>query len=169
MQRSILTAFIVVIFSINSSAQTYGIRTGFDFVRLNLEKSVSSEISNDVGIHIGLIKEFKFALGFGIRTELNYVSIYKNEQLQIPVMANVRLCKRLQLLGGPNFGFILESEEKTRPLNFGTDLGLLFYMTDNIFIEGRTVYRISKLGNEINDYNDSGILSGLTISTGFRF
>lgn len=167
MRKIILTLVLSLpIMSVN--AQNFGLRAGVDFATAKADFDGISVSESETGFYIGAFTKFEVSEQFKIRPEVNYIVIEDLDQLQIPVLAEIGMSEKLNILGGPSFGFLLDTEEGGKSFNFGLDFGLSYNFTKQFLVEARYNLGLSNLVDD-NEFNAKLKLHGLFVGIGYQF
>ena len=137
MKKIMLTAIFAVVTLVTVNAQNFGIRAGFDSGKMAVESEGISVNNSESGFYVGVFYNIEVSETFKVRPEVNYVSIKELDQIQVPVLASFGISEKFDLLAGPNFGFIMDTPEGMKSLNFGANFGASFEVAENFSIEAR--------------------------------
>ncbi|GGD45942.1 hypothetical protein GCM10011361_11130 [Muriicola marianensis] len=150
------------------NAQSIGVRAGADFATAKADFDGIKISDNETGFYLGLFTEIEAAETLNIRPEINYISIKDLDQIQVPVLAQFGLVDKFNVVAGPSFGFLLNTEEGEKSFNFGAALGLSFDFSENFLVEGRYTLGLSNLVED-NEFDASLKLSGFQLGLGYKF
>ncbi|WP_242084554.1 porin family protein [Aestuariivivens sediminis] len=166
MKKIILTLMLFG-FIININAQNFGVKAGVDFATAKADYYGISESESETGFYIGAFTQLKVLENLKIRTEVNYIHVEDLDQIQLPLMVELEIVDKFNLLAGPSFGFILDPEVDGKAFNFGLDFGLSYNVTENFLIEAQ--YNLG-LSNLIDDkfYDGTVKLHGLLVGIGYN-
>ena len=167
MKKFILLAIIGVI-TLDTYSQNFGVKTGVDFATAKAKFDGLTLSDNETGFYIGLFTKLSVSENFNIRPEANFISIKDLNQIQIPVLAEIELSDKFDILAGPSFGLLLNSEEGEKSFNIGLNFGLSYNITEHFLIETRYVLGISNLAED-NEFDASFKLSGFQVGIGYLF
>lgn len=174
MKKIILTV-IIAVFALNANAQL-GIRGGANFssVKLNVDGS-SDSTDSSTGFYLGAFFNLNLGEKLGIRPEFNYISTpvggefsdFSLDQIQIPVLLVLNLGKKLKVMAGPSFGFMVDSADSQDSFNLAVDMGGTFDVGKKLFLEAR--YSLG-MTNLLGDTANSDLtVNGLQVGAGFKF
>ncbi|MFV9550986.1 outer membrane beta-barrel protein [Algibacter sp. PT7-4] len=105
---------------------------------------------------------------FELQPEIDFVSIKDLNQLQVPVLVKYEVIDNINVLAGPNVGYLLDAPEGIKSINFGVDVGAAYTLTDNFNINARYGFGLSNLlDNPAGDATSK--LSGFQIGIGYQF
>ena len=166
--KNIILSIVILLFVMGASAQDFGIRAGVDIATAKAEFEGISISDDETGFYIGVFKRFKISESFKIRPEANFISVKDLDQIQIPVFAEIGIADKFNLLAGPSFGFLLDSEEDLKSFNLGLDFGLSYDITSQFLVEARYSLGLSDLADD-NDFDAKLKLHGLFFGVGYRF
>jgi len=167
MKKIILMA-IIAASSLGVNAQKFGIKAGVDFATAKAKFEGLTISENQTGFYVGVFTTIAASETFNIRPEVNYISIKDLDQIQVPILAEIGLSDKFNLLAGPSFGFLLNIEEGTKSFNFGADLGLSYTISENFLVEARYDLGLSNLSDD-NEFDASLKLSGILVGIGYMF
>ncbi|WP_299781696.1 porin family protein [uncultured Formosa sp.] len=178
MKKLLLTSLILVLAISGLSAQTeFGVKSGY-FKSLRETNTtfegdgLKNNKNNNDGFYIGGFVEFPISERFNIQPEVTYVNIKNDfDQLQIPVLAKYEVGKKFNVLAGPNFGFLLDTNENFNSFYFGLSLGVSYDITDRLSVDARYNFALS---NSLKDnFNSSSDLyaefNGFQLGLAYRF
>lgn len=166
--KKLILSTVIMTFVLNSHAQNFGLRAGADFATAKASFDGLSISENETGFYIGAFAKIKVSESFKIRPEVNYISIKDLDQIQVPVLAEIDLSEKFNLLAGPSFGFLLDTEEGTKSFNFGADFGLSYDLSKQFLIEARYSLGLSNLVDD-NEFNAKLKLHGIFVGIGYMF
>lgn len=167
MKKVILIA-IIAISSVSVNAQKFGIRTGAEFATVSAKFYGISVSDNETGFYVGVFSQIKLSDKINIRPEVLYVIIKDLDQIQVPILAEIGLSKKFNLVVGPSFGFLVNVEEGVKSFNFGADLGLSYDIFKGFLVEARYDLGLSNLSDD-NEFDASLKLSGFQLGIGYKF
>ncbi|WP_187261054.1 porin family protein [Pontibacter beigongshangensis] len=169
-KKAILFVLFVVLAHQNFAQTSYGIKGGFNWVRLN----VNSEdpyyekwgYPYKPAFHVGLYSKYNMSERFSVNPELlfsnkGYISNNTSEgakvyshlnYLNLPVMAGLKLFKRMDLLFGPEFGYLLNrgakyNKEQYNRFDAGYALGANLHAGEKVYISFRYSYGLTSVIN----------------------
>jgi len=167
MKKIILTTAILT-FAISVKAQNFGIRAGADFATAKAKFIGYNLSENETGFYIGAFTRLKVSETFKIRTEVNYISIEDLDLIQPAIIAEIGIANKFNVLAGPSFGFLLDTEEGSKSFNFALDFGLSYDITEQLLAEARYSLGLSNLYDD--NYGDATLkLHGIFVGMGYRF
>jgi opacity protein-like surface antigen len=167
MKKIILTSVILVI-TLSMNAQNFGVRAGADFATAKADFDGIKLSENETGFYIGAFTKIEVSEAFKIRPEVNYIYIKDLNQIQVPVLAEIGVSDKFNLLAGPSFAFLLDTEEGAKSFNFGLDFGLSYDISKQFLIEARYNLGLSNLVDD-NEFNATLRLHGLFVGIGYMF
>lgn len=148
--RAILL-LVFIILSQQTYAQTsYGIKGGFNWVTLdvNSEESFYEKwgYAYRPAFHFGVYSKYNLSERLSINPELLFsnkgysydrtsegpVAFEHLNYLNLPVMAGVTLFKRMDLLFGPEVGYLLNQAGYYKKFDFGLSMGANFYVGQKV-------------------------------------
>ena len=166
--KNIVLTSVIFIFTLSLNAQNFGIRAGADFATAKAKFDGINISDNQTGFYIGAFTKLGVSEKFKIRPEANYINVKDADQIQIPVLAEIGLADKFNALGGPSFGFLLDTEEGEKSFNFGLDFGLSYNITEQFLAEARYSLGLSNLVED-NDFDAKLKLHGIFVGIGFIF
>ena len=166
--KKLILSTVIMTFVLNSHAQNFGLRAGADFATAKASFDGLSVSENETGFYIGAFTKIKVSESFKIRPEVNYISVKDLDQIQVPVLAEIGLSDKFNLLAGPSFGFLLDTEEGVKSFNFGAEFGLSYDLSKQFLIEARYNLGLSNLVDD-NEFNATLKLHGLFVGIGYMF
>ena len=166
--KKIILAALIAAGTLSMSAQNFGIRTGADFATAKADFDGLKISDNETGFYLGLFTEIEVSESLNIRPEINYIAIKDLDQIQVPVLAQIGLADKFNIVTGPSFGFLLNTEEGEKSFNLGATLGLSFDISNNFLLEGRYNLGLSNLVED-NEFDASLKLSGFQVGVGYKF
>lgn len=166
--KKLILSTVIMTFVLNSHAQNFGLRAGADFATAKASFDGLSVSENETGFYIGAFTKIKVSESFKIRPEVNYISVKDLDQIQVPVLAEIGLSDKFNLLAGPSFGFLLDTEEGAKSFNFGAEFGLSYDLSKQFLIEARYNLGLSNLVDD-NEFNATLKLHGLFVGIGYMF
>lgn len=167
-KRTIFLLFFIVLSHQTFAQTSYGIKGGFNWVRLN----VNSEDSfyekwgyrYKPAFHIGLYSKYNLSERFSVNPELLFSNKgYSYDEtsegpnayshlnyLNLPVMAGIKLFNRMDLVLGPEFGYLLNggaqyNKEQYNKFDFGYALGTNLYAGEKVYISLRYSYGLTSV------------------------
>ncbi|MFH4968998.1 porin family protein [Gaetbulibacter sp. M240] len=151
-------------------AQKFGVRAGADFATAKAEFDGLSISEDETGFYVGAFARFSVSESFNLRPEFNFISINDMDQIQVPVLAEIGISDKFNLVAGPSFGFLLDtdSNEGEKSFNFGLDFGLSYDIISQLSIEARYSLGLSNLVED-NDFDVELKLHGLFVGLGYVF
>lgn len=123
---------------------------------------------NETGFYIGAFTKFEVSESFKIRPEANFISVKDLDQIQIPVLAEIGISEKFNIMAGPSFGFLLDTGEGSKSFNLGLDFGLSYDITSEFLVEARYGLGLSNLAED-NEFNAKVKLHGLFFGIGYMF
>lgn len=125
--------------------------------------------NNEIGFYIGVaLKDINIADKWDIQPEVNFIGIKDLNQFQVPIFLKYNFVNKFNAYFGPNFGYLLDTQNGVNSFNFALDLGLSYDITDNFIAEARYDYGLSNLLD--NGDSDNYIkLSGFQFGIAYRF
>ena len=166
--KNIFSTSVIFILALSLNAQNFGIRAGADFATAKADFEGFGITDNQTGFYVGVFTKLDISEHFKIRPEANYINVKDADQIQIPVLAEIGLADKFNLLAGPSFGFLLDTEEGEKSFNFGLDFGLSYNITEQFLVEGRYSLGLSNLVDD-NEFDAKLKLHGLFVGVGFIF
>ena len=167
MKKIVLAAlFAAGILGLN--AQNIGVRAGAEFATAKVDFEGIKVSDNETGFYIGVFGRFNISDAWAVRPEVNYVGIKDLDQIQVPLLAEIRLLEKLHGQVGPNFGFILDAEEGTKSMNLGANLGLSYALSQKFFVEARYNLGLTDLAED-NEFDASLKLSSFQVGLAYGF
>jgi len=167
MKKFIFTIAIST-FLLSVNAQNFGIRAGADFATAKADLGGISVSENETGFYIGAFTTLKVSETFKIRPEVNYISIEDLDLIQPAIIAEIGIANKLNVLAGPSFGFLLDTEEGSKSFNFVLDFGLSYDITEQVLVEARYSLGLSNLYDD--NYGDATLkLHGIFVGVGYQF
>ncbi|GIZ14856.1 porin family protein [Capnocytophaga catalasegens] len=210
MKKIILTLTFAILSIIATNAQSFGIKGGFNHTSLIGQTAEKSDIVGKRGFYAGIFLELPLGTIFAIQPELIYArqgakwekgGILTNggtyearlnmNYINVPIMAKIKI-GNLGILGGPQFGFLIQKPEVEVPstggnytidksafgtFDFGIGIGADFQITESLLIDLRythgltntfdknnTSLKTANISSE-NDFRNSA----LTLGLGIRF
>jgi opacity protein-like surface antigen len=151
-----------------SEGVSFGVKAGADFGSMRIEVGNVSVSESDTGFYAGLFAEIGISDIFAFQPEVLYISIEDFDQIHIPLMAKFGVSDEFYLLVGPSLGILLSPEEGLKSFNYGVEGGVVYDITEELFIEAR--YNIG-LANLIEDAPSGYSLkiSQFFVGLGYRF
>ncbi|WP_242157433.1 porin family protein [Aestuariivivens sediminis] len=163
---------VLGLFNLPAQEVNFGLKGGVDFASLRLEAEGENISTSETGFYIGALVEIQLSDNFALQPELLYVVIdfedMNFDYISIPIVVKYSVSNELDLIVGPNLGFILDTEEGEKSFNFGLEGGASYDITENFFIEAR--YNLG-LANLLEDA-PSGYaikLNGFFAGIGYKF
>lgn len=166
--KKLLLSTVFTAFFLITNAQNFGIRAGADFASVKAKFDGFTVSDTETGFYIGAFTKFKASESFKIRPEINFISIKDLNQIQVPVFAEIGLSEKFNLLAGPSFGFLLDTQEGEKSFNFGAEFGLSYDISNKFLIEARYNLGLSNLVDD-NEFDASLKLHGLFVGVGYMF
>lgn len=166
--KNILITSVILLVTLSMNAQKFGLRAGADFATAKANFDGIKISDNETGFYIGVLTKFEMSESLNIRPEANFISIKDLNQIQIPVLAEVGISEKFNLMAGPSFGFLLDTEEGEKSFNFGLDFGLSYDITEKFLVEARYNLGLSNLVDD-NEFNATLKLHGLFFGVGYMF
>ena len=167
MKKAIITALIFGgILGLN--AQKFGVRAGAEFATAKVDFEGIKISDNETAFYIGVFGRMEISETFSIRPEVNYVAVKDLDQVQVPILAEITLIEKLRGQVGPNFGFILDSEEGTKSFNLGANLGLSYALSQKFFVEARYNLGFTNLSDD-ETFDASLKLSAFEVGLAYGF
>jgi opacity protein-like surface antigen len=166
--KNLFFTTVIFVLTLNMNAQKFGLRAGADFATAKADFDSFKISDNETGFYIGAFTKFEVSESFKIRPEANYISIKDLDQIQIPVLAEIGISDKFNLMAGPSFGFLLDTEEGEKSFNFGLDFGLSYDISEQFLVEARYDLGLSNLV-DYNEFNASLKLHGLFVGIGYVF
>ncbi len=163
-----ILSLIVTTFILSAHAQNFGLRAGVDIATAKADFDGISISDNEAGFYIGAFTKFGVSESFKIRTEANYISVKDLDQIQIPILAEIGISDKFNIMAGPSFGFLLDSEEGIKSFNLGLDFGLSYDITSQFLVEARYSLGLSDLAED-NEFDAKVKLHGLFFGIGYMF
>jgi len=132
-------------------------------------QATNTTTSSETGFYVGLFfTDIPITDELELQPEVNFVAIKNLNQIQAPVLAKYNVAESLNILAGPNFGFLLDSSEGIKSFNLAIDLGVSYDLTEDFLLEARYGYGLTNL-LENGDSNNSIKLSNFQVGIGYRF
>lgn len=171
-KRYLLTLFIILLFSIDSKAQTtqFGIKGGLNIA--NLIGDVNDNVKGRTSFHGGIVAEFSISDMFSIQPELLYSSqgytfgnvTGTSDYINIPVMGKFYPIEGLSIEMGPQLGFLLGAKEKDanntvdvkevyKSVDFGLNFGASYKLDMGVNFGVRYNLGLSKILDTNNTTN----------------
>ncbi|MDA8595623.1 porin family protein [Flavobacteriaceae bacterium] len=176
MKKLLLTGVLLVIAVSNLSAQTeFGVKSGY-FRSSLVDPSTNNAISHD-GIYIGASLGYSLSETFSIQTEVNYLrrlghraeyGFYEElDQLQVPVLANLRIGKKFRVFVGPNMLFLLTDYQEFDTFSFGIKYGVSYDISEKLSIEASFNNGFQNVLE--SQYNEQGRFRGFQLGLTYKF
>lgn len=166
MKKSILLVVAFMVFGyVNAQQAKFGIKAGVDFANAHGKFNGISYHSAETGFYAGGFADITVSDKFHVQPEVLYVSVKDLDQIQVPVLAKIPVVEDLNLLTGPDFGFLLNADKGFKTLNLGLDLGLSFELNEDFSLDGKYNFGLSNLekgGNSDFSTKLSGAFFGLS-------
>jgi len=166
--RKVVFVLVIALTTFGLNAQNFGVRAGVDLATAKAKFDGLSVSEDETGFYVGVYTKIEVSEGFNIRPEVNFVSIKDLDQIQVPLLVDFSLSDDFEVLVGPSFGFLLNTEEGMKSMNFGANLGLSYTIVENFLVEARYNLGISNLAED-NEFDASLRLSGFQVGIGFQF
>lgn len=166
--KKIILSIVTLSFVMGASAQNFGLRAGVDIATAKAEFDGISISDNETGFYIGAFTRFEVSESFKIRPEANFISVKDLDQIQIPVLAEIGVSDKFNIMAGPSFGFLLDTEEGSKSFNLGLDFGLSYDITSQFLVEARYGLGLSNLAED-NEFDAKLKLHGLFFGVGYMF
>lgn len=166
--KSIILSLVTLSFIMGTNAQNFGIRAGVVNATAKAEFEGVSISDDETGFYIGVFTRFEISESFKIRPEANFISVKDLDQIQIPVLAEIGISDTFNIMAGPSFGFLLDSEEGLKSFNLGLDFGLSYDITSKFLVEARYSLGLSDLADD-NEFDAKLKLHGLFFGIGYMF
>lgn len=179
-----LTAFLTLISFNNSFSQSepdfnslkFGFKAGYSSLSARVIANDFSVSNNGNGFYIGAFGEFFIQDQFYFQPELLYANFSEDGQssdvLILPLLFKYKPAKKIGLLFGPQFDFLL-NEEDTRDLKIlgiGVALGAAYEITDNIILDTKYSFGVNNRLKNSSDFNNvKAKISYFQIGLGYRF
>jgi hypothetical protein len=166
--KKILLAALFAACTLGLNAQKFGVRAGGEFATAKVDFDGIKVSDNETGFYLGAFARIAISEVFGLRPEVNYVGVKDLDQIQVPVLAEIKLIEKLHGQIGPNFGFILDAEEGTKSMNLGANLGLSYEFIDKFSVEARYNLGLTDLADD-NEFDASLKLSSFQVGVAYGF
>jgi len=167
--KKIILAFVFFVFIMSMNAQNFGVRAGVDVATLKADFDGFSVSDDETGFYIGAFTKLKVSEKFKIRPEVNYISVKDLDEIQIPVLAEIGVSDKFNIMAGPSFGFLLDPEEGEKSFNFALDFGLSYDILENLLVEARYSLGLSNLVDSDYYFDTKIKLHGLFFGLGYTF
>ena len=102
-----ILSLIVTTFILSAHAQNFGLRAGVDIAIAKDDFDGISISDNETGFYIGAFKKFGVSESFKIRMEDKYFRVKNLDQIQIPILAEIGMSDKFNVVAGPIFGLLL--------------------------------------------------------------
>lgn len=179
-----LSAFLVLISFSNSFSQSvpdfnslkFGLKAGYSSISARVSANDFSVSNNGNGFYIGAFGEFFIQNQFYFQPELLYANFSddgeSSDVLILTLLFKYKPAKKIGLLFGPQFDFLL-NEEDTRDLKIlgiGVAVGAAYEITDNIILDAKYSFGINDRLQDSNDFNNlKAKISYFQIGLAYRF
>ncbi|WP_146191815.1 outer membrane beta-barrel protein [Algibacter marinivivus] len=130
----------------------------------------SKNRTNRSGFYLGVFfTDINLSEKFELQPELNFLAIKDDlNQLQAPILAKYEVADKLNLVAGPNLGFLLDAPDGIKSFNIGFDLGATYDITEKILVSARYNKGLSNL--QENSVGGSSVkLNNIQIGVGYKF
>ncbi|MDO5607525.1 MAG: porin family protein [Capnocytophaga sp.] len=179
MKKIILVAAIAVAGVWSASAQSFGVKAGYNHANLSGDTPTDLDFKANSGFYVGALVELSLTDFFAIQPEVIYsrqgakakILTVENtlnmDYLNVPVMAKVKLGDSFSVLAGPQFGFLIGDPEWKTDLGSGTttdlgkdsfakfDVGLgigaMFKTAGGLFVDARYTHGLTNTFDKDND------------------
>ncbi|MGS2740553.1 porin family protein [Sinomicrobium sp. M5D2P17] len=182
MKKLLLIAVMAFGFVFSAAAQdvTFGVKAGLNFSSLKADTDFGSGTSDGrTGFYIGGLADFGISEQFHIQPEAIFsfegADDYDMTYLNIPVLAKYYVVEGFNIQAGPQFGFLLDSEEDSdylKTFNFALSFGAGYELPSGLFFDARYNLGLS----DISDSAEAADVLGLKMKTrnfqvglGYRF
>ncbi|TYA71842.1 outer membrane beta-barrel protein [Seonamhaeicola marinus] len=134
--------------------------------------SVLNEFSNNTsksGFFIGYyFTDIELGSKLELQPEINFVSVKDLEQIQVPILAKYEVIDKINVLAGPNIGYLIDAPTGVKSINFSGDVGAAYELTENLNVNARYNFGISNLLDNPGG-NATSRLSGFQVGLGYQF
>lgn len=165
----------------HSGSERYSYSSSYSSFASNVEKTSSSSksSSNSIiaqntnttsksGFFVGIyFTDISLGDKFELQPEIDFVAIKDLNQIQAPILAKYNLADKMDILAGPNLGFLLDAPTGLKSFNVGVDIGAAYDIAEKININARYGFGLSNLLE--NPGGSSSKLSGFQIGLGYKF
>ncbi len=173
-------ATIFVTTQVNAQNFKYGIKGGANFATFG-GKDTHKDTKFGTAWNVGLVGEYFFNEKMAIQPELLFshqgakVSDVKHKlnYVTLPIMFKYNIYKGLNLQAGPQIGYLIAAKEgdedvksKMNKVDFAINLGVGYRFTNNIFMDLRHNFGVSKLDKDGDAYIFNRVLQ---LSVGYLF
>jgi len=181
MKKLLLITVMALGFVFNAAAQdvTFGIKGGLHFSNIKLDSdSGGASPDGKTGFYIGGLADFGISEQFHIQPEAIFsfegADDYDMTYLNIPVLAKYYVVEGFNIQAGPQFGFLLDSEEDSdffKTFNFGLSFGAGYELPGGMFFDARYNLGLSDiLDEDVSDLTGVEMKTrGFMIGLGYRF
>ncbi|WP_309608515.1 porin family protein [Flavobacterium sp.] len=173
--KNVIYSLGLILFVFNfSNAQLIkiGIKAGGNYSNFESSTFQTKAIAS---YHLGLVSEIKLSKALSLQPEFlystqgasykNLVQEYKSElgYMSVPILAKLYLGKVLSIEAGPQFSYLLskkvDASTNINEFDFAMASGLGIKLTENIFLQGRYTFGITKVDKNLDFKNAVGQLS----------
>jgi hypothetical protein len=152
LKRTILLLFFIVLTQQTFAQTSYGIKAGFNWVTLDVNSSERFYekwgYNYRPAFHFGVYGKYNLSDRLSINPEMLFsqkgysydrtsegpVAFEHLNYLNLPVMAGVNLFNKMDLLFGPEVGYLLNQGEYYRKFDFGLAMGANFYVGQKAYL-----------------------------------
>ena len=177
MKKLLLIAIVAIVSTTFTHAQNgFGVKAGFNSLSLRVSADGVSASESASGFYLGVFNNFKASDKVGIQAELQFVNVSEDGEsssvLALPVMANINVADKFNLLAGPQLDLLLDDDaEGIKKLGIGLGTGAAYDISQNVSLEVRYVLGLS---NRLEDNEIEGIeldtkFNYLQIGLGYKF
>ncbi|SFW67429.1 outer membrane insertion C-terminal signal [Sinomicrobium oceani] len=181
MKKLVLLAVMAFGFVCSSSAQdvTFGIKGGLNFSTVKFDSDMGgASPDGKTGFYIGGLADFGISEKFHIQPEAIFsfegADDYDMTYLNIPVLAKFYVVEGFNIQAGPQFGFLLDSDEDSeflKTMNFGLSFGAGYELPAGVFFDARYNLGLSDvLDVDVADAVGAELKTrGFMVGLGYRF
>lgn len=173
MKKVLLFVFALFVFNF-VSAQSFGIKAGFNSTTMKVKVFGASVSDNASGFYLGALAEFELADKVNLQPELQYVYLSKDGEntsfINVPVMLNYYVAEPFAIQFGPQLSYQLEdSVTDYTNLGIGLALGAKYMFTENIFADARYSMDLNNhyTGSDSSDF--SAKYNAFQVGLGYKF
>lgn len=121
------------------------VKAGFQTVFSRVRSSTETVTDSNVGYYLGLAYNFNFSPSFDVQTELVWANSQDDlDALLFPILADIALFEDLSLQVGPQFSFLLQSQEQNiSGFQLQLDVGVRYDLASSYFVDIRYAHQVS--------------------------
>jgi opacity protein-like surface antigen len=129
---------------------------------------LNTSTSSQSGIVFGIyFTDIELTDKFNLQPEIDFLLVKNLNEIQVPVLVKYDLAEKLDVLAGPNLGYLLDAPNGLKSFNFGVDFGAAYDIFDKFNINARYNFGLTNLLE--NPGGASSKLSGFQIGLGYKF